>query len=161
MAIQPDPPIQLDPSQDTGHQLAFINQNFQSLANYLRANTLQIVAQKATPTINVPAITQSAVGVYIGGSSPSATIPHGLPFTPIVIASEGDTTAFSPLSQPFGGSTGSAMEYQDYLVLESDATNIYFFVNRTMRIFTAGSVTAPSINYKAYYYLLQQTNPTS
>lgn len=35
MAVNSQPPVTLDPSQDNGHQLAFINQNFQAIANSL------------------------------------------------------------------------------------------------------------------------------
>lgn len=39
------PPIHLDPTQDEAQQVAFINQNFQSLAAVLQTNSLKITDQ--------------------------------------------------------------------------------------------------------------------
>jgi hypothetical protein len=39
------PPINIDPSQDAAQQVAFINQNFQSIASALQSNSFRILEQ--------------------------------------------------------------------------------------------------------------------
>lgn len=53
MPVQFDPPVQLDPSQDLGHQLAFINQNFLTIAGVLSKNSFLIYR---SDTYTFPAI---------------------------------------------------------------------------------------------------------
>lgn len=58
MAVNNQPPITLDPSQDQGHQLTFINQNFQQLANSL--NPYQL----SDGSNNILSIGKDSTGAY-------------------------------------------------------------------------------------------------
>lgn len=138
MAVQPDPPIQLDPSQDQGHQLAFINQNFLSLSNFIQSNSFPI-ASRGTTTITASA-----------GSGVAGTITHNLGIVPIVLATV--VTPFQPQSVPF-----------PYLVNPSSATT--FVIGNIIAIDTSvvtfnislgASATGYAGNWLISYYLISQ-----
>lgn len=150
MAIQSTPPIQLDPSMDNGHQLAFINQNFQSIANVLQQNSFVIVSVVNT-TMTAPSTPDGGVGVWSGNFA-RTTIAHNLPSTPVIIAYLNQGSQYYPmmwqlLSTPGGGSIAMAN-----FVASVDATNVYLdcTVSSLHTTFTGGT-------YNVRYYLLQQT----
>lgn len=142
------PPIHLDPNQDSGQQTAFINQNFQSLAAALEANSFRIV-QKSNLTI--PA-----------SSSPITwtTVPHGLPFIPIVwgflnnsnvsgITTNGSLPLPTWLSVQVDNIATHQVKMQSWVQVLVDATNVY-----GMMLNGLGSSDGPAT---ITYYLLQET----
>ncbi len=149
MAIQSTPPIQLDPSMDNGHQLAFINQNFQSIANVLQQNSFVIV-QSGTTTI--PAITVGAPGAgQYGSGSQGVTINHNLGFVPIVMASVlyGSTYVTIPYTTTSNTAT-TAIWYNFWSSV--DSTQVSFVANVLSYNSAASNASLP-----VKYYLLRQT----
>lgn len=147
MAIQSTPPIQLDPSQDNGHQLAFINQNFQSIANVLQQNSFVIVSS-GTKTVTVP------IG-YSDGAFYSTTFTHNLGIIPMVFAYvDGPAGVVATGSSPTTNilSTGTA----PFTIAGVADIN----VNTTQVIFNVygSNVTANLTGDWVFkYYILQQT----
>lgn len=153
MSIQPDPPIQLDPTMDQGHQLAFINQNFLSISNFLKTNSFKIIQEG---TILSPAQSIADPGAGTWGTATLATTvqAHGLSFTPALLC------YLSPPAQPyiplpytnatFSGSAGRIWT----LSVQVDSTSLYFSSEVTV-LHQNFSLSAGQ--YSAKYYLLQET----
>lgn len=79
MPIQPTPPIQLDPSMDNGHQLAFTNQNFNNIASVIGQNSFVII-QSGTASIQGDDNSGGTTWkIY------SQTIAHNLGYKPAVM----------------------------------------------------------------------------
>lgn len=143
MSIQPDPPIQLDPSQDTGHQLAFINQNFQSIANFLKSNSFKIIK---TGTGTLPSFTSPATNTTM--------VPHGLNFIPIPLVFIGDATSIyyalpAILGYNLGTPTAGVINISSYVGYNVDDANL--------QIYHANSSTGTTLSYPFKYFLLQET----
>lgn len=157
MAIQPTPPIQLDPSMDAGHQLAFINQNFQNIANVLQQNSFVILAS-GTATVVVPT-------PFSSNSVKSTSVAHNLGFKPAYIAFVdipiGDGSALLqgkltnvPASLLATGGTPGVVTVR--AVADVDTTNINFRVENP-----GTGLTGVDGNWVFKYYLVQQTASTS
>lgn len=136
------PPINIDPTQDPSQQVAFINQNFQSLANALQSNSFRIIDRGQA------VIGQSS---HTGGSittiSTLAPFSTTYSFFPIVLGfvvsntgngNLGDlwgTGAFVP--QQYSATTSGIIftnaiaEIRDQIVSESSVTFNLQFLNGT------------------------------
>lgn len=157
MSIQPDPPIQLDPSMDNGHQLAFINQNFQSIANFLKVNSFKIVLSSST-TITVP----NPQGTDFSSSS---TVTHNLGYIPAYLA------YVIPPSTYTGSLRNVLVPFLDYVIFDSanppniagwhingrgDVTLLNTTTIKFGLFFTNNFGNTPGI-WTFKYYLLQET----
>lgn len=142
------PPIHLDPTQDSDQQTAFINQNFQTLASALETNSFRIVDNDSTV---LPA---SAAPISL------TTVAHNLGFAPTPFAflnnqsfSIGPTLISSNANIPLPTETstlvdGTGVHFLTYIRIFSDDTNLYFvFYNST------GGSLGP---FNVSYYLTQQ-----
>lgn len=118
------PPINLDPNQDSAQQIAFINQNFQNLASTLESNSFRIVQNT---THNTNAFTISASSNTYFSDSNVTTIPHGLNFAPLAFGAEqlGSGFFMSPSTQVSTSNTGFTVTT---INLSTDTTNIYITV---------------------------------
>lgn len=142
MAVQPTPPIQLDPSMDTGHQLAFINQNFNNIANVIQQNSF-VILKSGTFSILAPA-----------NNNNTTTVPHNLGFLPIPLCflSTANNTVYYPLPQWTSASrddVNSVVKFSTWIDCNVDSTNLYIdFINAL-----------PGANgpFTIKYFLLQQT----
>lgn len=76
MAVNPNPPITIDPSVNDNQKWAFVNQNFQSLADTLQKNSSLIVGS-GTVTLNA----------LINQGSFTSPVYHNLSYVPYVVAS--------------------------------------------------------------------------
>jgi hypothetical protein len=208
MAVNSNPPIQLDPSMDDGHKTTFINQNFQSLANSLSpfiisdgtGNSLQLGKQsdgsyslkffdtssglgtaefksgsfkvaksgfEVSTTGNANLIFNSSQNVFkivatgttsltkaINSSGATATIAHGLSFTPGVMSYVDDSGLLYPMPHLVVVDDGTAtLKIGRKIAVTVDATNLYFTIT------TAGTGTyySTAVSYNFRYYLLQET----
>lgn len=119
-------PINIDPAQDPAQQIAFINQNFQSLASTLETNSFRIILE-GTTTITVPAAS-------VSGDLEGPLIPHSLNITPTVIANVTTNTLLgsngnTPTPWTAFSSTGTLEFIADFNSI--DDTNIQFYVQWT------------------------------
>lgn len=136
------PPINLDPTQDAGQQTAFINQNFQSLAAGLQANSFRVIDQ-GTAVIGQSSHAGGSISTVTTVASFSATysfIPILLAF---IVSNTGDgnigniwgTGAFVP--QQFGATVGGITftngiaERRNQIVSTSGVTFNLDFINGT------------------------------
>lgn len=152
MAIQPNPPIQLSPDMDEGHKTTFINQNFQSIADFLKSNSFKILTTGAITSNNLT-FTPGGAG-YSTSNAVTAPVAHGLNFIPTVLGVLNNSSSF--IMMPFSNYilTGvGAVWFTVYL--DADATNINMKLNGICNAFGAGSI-ATGI-YTAKYYILQET----
>lgn len=153
MSIQPDPPIQLDPTMDTGHQLAFINQNFLSISNFLKTNSFKIV-QEGTILSPAQSISDPGAGTWGTAALGTTVLAHGLNSIPGLLgylAQPG--TPYIPMpytSTVFSGTAGRFWT----LSLQVDATNLYFSSEVTVFHQSFAITTG---EFTAKYYLLQET----
>lgn len=143
-----NPPIQLDPSMDKGHELAFINQNFQTLSTELESNSFRTVLG-GTATISTPA-----------NSSVTYSIAHNLGFIPIPFCflSANNNTQYIPLpawtsltrddTTVISGTAGQIV-FRTWINCYCDNTNLY------IQHFNSKSSTDGPFDIK--YYLLQRT----
>lgn len=157
MAVQPTPPIQIDPSTDDGHKWAFVNQNFQNIANVIQQNSFVIVS---SGTLTIPLATLAAAGstnTYFAASG-SPDVYHNLGYTPVVLAfaqNAADEYTLMPLLYHNTGGTGGGLSIATYTVTATNSivTGYCNFVAYGGYNFTGTST--PAINVK--YFLLQQT----
>lgn len=142
MAVQPTPPIQLDPSMDTGHQLAFINQNLNSIASVIGQNSF-VILKSGTFSISAAA-----------NSNNTTTLAHGLGFLPIPLCflSAANNTIYYPLPQWTSltrDDVNNQIKFATWIDCNVDTTNLY------VDFFNSLGGTGGPFNIK--YYLLQQT----
>lgn len=155
MAVQANPPIQIDPSMDKGHQLAFINQNFQSIANVLQSNSFKIVA---TGTVAAPAAVTVADGTNTFAGGATTTVAHGLSFTPLVMAFVAvSSTQYSlmPYSQTVSANDPGGGIISTFYRVTTNSTNVEVFHYVVSYSPGIGAGTYSGANIK--YYLLQET----
>lgn len=124
---------------DKGHELAFINQNFNNIASVIQQNSFVIVKS------------DTIAYSFSGGNSSFRAIPHGLPFIPIPLAFLGTSTSFyRPLPTWLGiGYTVSGVVFNTWIDCDVDATNLNLYANYATGNFGSGLFIK--------YYLLQQT----
>lgn len=145
------PPIHLDPNQDPAQQVAFINQNFQSLASTLETNSFRVV-----DTINgtFPAVT---VAGNTGGwalANNINTIPHNLGITPLPFGTFFDGTTYIQLPDTKLNGNSTTPYWEQWRV-RVDGTNVY--LDHYITIFnqpTGTNLTSPAVT--AIILLLQQ-----
>lgn len=142
MSLTPDPPIQLDPSMDNGHQLAFINQNFLSIANVLGKNSFVIVLQ------GVVTVTATDSGL---GAVGDVSVTHNLGFIPVVLAFVNlSGQIWIPLPAVLSSSVShTAITFTEYAYINGITSSVVEFGYDR-------SVTG-SGSYDIKYYILQQT----
>lgn len=158
MSIQPDPPIQLDPSMDDGHRLAFINQNFLSISNFLKSNSFKIIQ---TGTGTMPSASYTLAANKVGMATANSQVAHNLGYTPICL---GFLTGFGGVGQsavlPYFSWLGSAGISAGAYAFEITADNTYvYFTSSLWQIWetaATGTFTSPA-NYAVKYYLLAET----
>lgn len=142
MASTFQPPIHLDPNQDSGQQTAFINQNFQTLAAALESNSFRIV---------LPGLTSIQA---TGNTTVIYTIPHNLGYIPIPFCflSASDNGIYYPLPMWTSLSRDDInhqVKFQTWIDANTDIENLYIeFFN---------SLAATQGPFNVQYYLLQQT----
>lgn len=139
MSVQPDPPIQIDPNMDSGHQWAFVNQNFASIANVLGKQSFNIVLSGT-----VTGSTIAAAGTE------RLTVPHNLGFIPIpmVYLSDGGLYLPIPAISSYSPSV-TGITIATYSADFTDAANLY--------IDTTNGTASPAAAFTYKYYLLQLT----
>lgn len=143
MAVQPIPPIQLDPSMDKGHELAFINQNFQSIANVLGKNTFTIVAS------DVVSITRNA-----SATSASLTVSHNLGYLPAILAFLGSGAAGNLpfINLLFTGADAGKVMTAIYI---SSVSTTDFTIQVASPNYASNTDYSQTITYTIKYYLSQ------
>lgn len=132
------PPTHLDPNQDSSQQVAFINQNFQSLAATLETNSFRIVNKD---TVGVP---------IVNGTIQQTTITHNLGYIPVILAFLAlGTNNWAPL--PYTPFASGATNISSNLSIA-----IFNITSTTFQIWTmAGN---PGNNtFNITYYILQET----
>lgn len=141
MPVQPTPPIQLDPSMDKGHELTFINQNFQNIANVIQQNSF-VIAKSGTVTLTKGANILSA----------NTSVTHNLGITPMCIAAiDYGGGAFYSLPAVFiDDATGAVVELVNTI---TDPTYATFVVKSP----SGGTIYPLAQAFTIKYYLLQQT----
>lgn len=119
------PPIHLDPSQDDSQRVAFINNNFQSLASALETNSFRVVIS-GTITINQVTITATA-GTYGSVNVSVASFTHNLGYRPAFIAFFENTNGVrTGIPYTLNDVSGSNVTWQSY---NAAVTNTLFFIN--------------------------------
>lgn len=154
MAIQPTPPIQLDPSIDRGHELAFINQNFNNIASVIGQNSFVIVLS-GTTTLTVPnpvpaSTTYTTTIAHNLGIVPASICFVNLPSS-IAITLPGQNTPLPYYNVANGGGTTTTTAFM--ILTRVDSTNLYIDWKSNY------AVALSDVNgiYTYKYYLLQQT----
>lgn len=142
------PPIHLDPTQDSGQQTAFINQNFQSLAAALETNSLRIVLEGDN---TMPSVIATAAAANWGHNTSAKAVPHNLGYIPIVIAALNlGTYSFIPITRMVLPSPNTPGWESNYIA--ADETNLYLNVDVTT---FGANLSAGGASVK--YYLIQQS----
>lgn len=150
MASTFQPPINLNPDQDSSQQTAFINQNFQSLASALETNSFRVVKQGSISIDGGTA--HSTTGNFAFVQSASIPQPHGLDFVPVVIGYLGG--AILP-SSTFSSPATNQAAWLSYF-LEADSVNVTF----TGQGMAFNGATVVIFNLTATYFVLQLTQST-
>lgn len=139
------PPIHLDPNQDSGQQTAFINQNFQSLAAVLESSSFRVINSNTVQLVK-PALMATA----------ELDIPHNLPYTPIILAFANSGVDTASIQVPFTNvlTTGTNSGKSNVsIVWFTDDTNITFNIGTPD--FTGNTFYTFSFTYNITYYILQ------
>lgn len=139
---------------DVGHQLAFINQNFNNIASVIGQNSFVIVLRGTAAFVPTNIANTVAAGDY------TLVIPHNLGYIPTAIV-------HSTIQEPTANFTGyTNLPYSDFfptgsvnvgklsrtLYFETDATNLTIHTFQSVGISYSSTPT-----YNIRYYLLQPT----
>lgn len=140
MPVQPTPPIQLDPSMEIGHQLAFTNQNLNNIASVIGQNSFVILQS------GIVSVTAAA------NVTNTTTVAHNLGLIPIPLAFLSNGIQYYPLptwTNLSRDDVNHVINFRTWLDAYCDSTNLSIqFFNST------AATTGP---YDIKYYLLQQT----
>lgn len=141
MALDVEPPAQIDIAQSKQDQIAFINKNFQSIANVIGNNAFKIIV---AGTFSITAA---------ANTSASFTLTHNLGFIPVPFAflSSAGNTTYTPLPTWVNLTRDDAnaqIVFANWIDCTATATTF------NVRFFNAfGSSRGP---FNIRYYLLQE-----
>lgn len=143
------PPIHLDPNQDSSQQTSFINQNFQSLAAALESNSFRIVSEG---NLTIPSFNSTSTTGNFTTKNSSVSYTHNLGYTPFPLVSLQNGTQYSPI--PFSNvvGIGTTASWVTYLV---GVDNAALTVTAQLTLF--GSTSQSFSGQLLKFYLLQIT----
>jgi len=150
------PPIHLDPTQDNSQQVAFINQNFQTLASALETNSFRIIDD---PIISLTTLNFSKTGPGIFLQTALTTFSHGLSFTPQIIPYVQNGTLDRPLPARVISNSTVAGTFFAYVDIRGyvDSTNVTIYAEQIIDIRDASTQSLTGTLYNIKCLLLQQT----
>lgn len=133
---------------DRGHELAFINQNFNNIASVIGQNSFVIVQ---VGTINTPAYSVALVANQYTTAHASSVVAHNLGYVPVILAFISIGGYYIQVPYTSIGGVGTTANWT-VITASVDSTNVVIDVNAMQ---FNGSVTGSIYSIK--YYLLQQT----
>lgn len=156
MAVNVDPPIQLQPDTPHDQEITFINQNFQAITNAVNKTGFVIVGS-GTTSLAAPSVTYNN---NVTSNFTSVTIAHGLGYAPAVLAymTAGGNNFSMPLSSMIDPLTNLRGNYQ-FIETSYSANSTSITFQNKLTISDSGSGTAAGLALvNITYYFLQQAS---